>query len=177
MPSGSYFPLEWQGTLVDRIDHIARTHESSPAVKDGLGNNLTFAQMMQRTASVAAALLDANITNGSIVGVFQEPSTDWICSLLAIMRVGAVYVPLDPRATISRLAAIVEGCQPALILSDNSTNKQVPEIRSNGKIVDVSQIYTSTRTVPNASRENSTMAILYTSGSTGIPKGKSVTAY
>ena len=175
--SGSYLPLEWQGTLVHRIDHIAQTHESSPAVKDGLGNDFTFAQMIQRANTIAAALLDANIVDGSNVGVFQEPSTDWICSLLAIMRVGAVYVPLDPRATTSRLAAIIEDCQPALILSDNSTEKQIPEIKSNGKIVNISRIYSTVRAVPNTSREDSTMAILYTSGSTGTPKGKFVHAH
>lgn len=168
---GSYLPLEWQGTLVHRIDHVAQSHEFSPAVKDGLGNDLTFAQMIRRANSIAAALLDANIVNGLNVGVFQEPSADWICSLLAIMRVGAVYVPLDPRATTSRLAAIVEGCQPALILCDNSMERQVPEIKFNGRIVNVSRIHSTARAVPNASREDLTMAILYTSGSTGTPKG------
>ncbi|KAF1937576.1 putative hybrid NRPS/PKS enzyme [Clathrospora elynae] len=168
---GSYLPLEWQGTLVHRIDHIAQIHESSPAVKDGLGNDLTFAQLIQRANVIAAALFDSNIPDGSNVGVFQEPSADWICSLLAIMRVGAVYVPLDPRATTSRVAAIAESCQPALILFDNSTEKQIPEIKSNAKIVNVSRIYSTPRDVPNVSKEDSTMAILYTSGSTGTSKG------
>jgi hybrid polyketide synthase/nonribosomal peptide synthetase ACE1 len=177
IPLGPYLPLEWQGTLVHRIDHIAQIHGSSPAVKDGLGNDLTFAQLIQRANFIAAALLDSNIPDGSNVGVFQEPSADWICSLLAIMRVGAVYVPLDPRATTSRLAVITKCCQPALILFNNSTEKQILEIKSNAKIVNVSRIYSTPRAVPNVSKEDSTMAILYTSGSTGTPKGMSFLPY
>ena len=143
-------------------------------MKDGLGNNLSYSQLISRVSGIATSLSDAHITEGSKVGVFQEPSTDWICSLLAIMRIGAVYVPLDPRSTTLRLATIVEGCRPAAILIDSSTQKQVSELNSTAKIVNMANVRSTSRTVPNLSKGESTMTVLYTSGSTGTPKGESI---
>ncbi|RDL40494.1 uncharacterized protein BP5553_00473 [Venustampulla echinocandica] len=170
---GSISSIEWQGTVIHRIDEIAQSNHQAPALKDGLGNSLTYAQMHTRANVIAVALSDLRVGNGSRVGVFQEPSTDWICSILAILRLGAVYVPLDPWLTTMRLAVIVKDCQPDAILTDNTNKKDFPLLKSQSNMVNVSKLSSSLRnkTIPNVSKEDSTMTVLYTSGSTGTPKG------
>lgn len=171
---GPRFDLKWQGTLVHRIDDIARRFNNSLALKDGLGSQLTYDQMTGRVNVIARALLSASNRHNSFVGVFQEPSTDWICSLLAIMRVGAVYVPLDSQASTMRLATIIEDCKLTAIIVDNSMKQFLPELKFSGDIINVSLLRSSRDGVdiPNVSGEDTAMTILYTSGSTGKPKGQ-----
>lgn len=159
---------------MDRIDDMVKNHGSSPAVGDGLGVRLTYSEMAQRLMVIGTALNNANIKPGAHVGVFQDASVNWICSLLAVMRSGCIYIPLDPRASIPRLASIVQDCQPAAILTDDTTESQLPKLKAGAKAVNVSRLHFSGRETksPNLSNKESPMAILYTSGSTGKPKGK-----
>ncbi|PWY76064.1 putative hybrid NRPS/PKS enzyme [Aspergillus sclerotioniger CBS 115572] len=168
-------PLTWQGTLMHRIDEVVVSSAQGLAIKDGLGHALTYGQMSDRTNAIAQALSDAGVRDRSKVAVFQEPSADVICSLLAILRLGAVYIPLDPRVTTNRLAVILKACQPTAILTDAKTHDDITSLSFDTKLLDVSRdIVPATARkplVPNVSTEDSVMAILYTSGSTGIPKG------
>jgi hybrid polyketide synthase/nonribosomal peptide synthetase ACE1 len=171
--TGSVSPTEWEGTLVHRIDKIAQGSPQVLALKDGLGNSLNYTQMASRANVIAGALSDLHIGEGSKVGVLQEPSTDWICSMLAILRLGAVYVPLDPHVTTMRLAAIVKDCEPSAILTDNTNERDLPLLQSSSVKVNVSKLSSRSKdkAIPNISKDDSTMTILYTSGSTGTPKG------
>lgn len=142
-------------------------------MKDGLGRVLTYAEMMDRIEAIAEALQMEGISAGSRVAVFQQATSDWVCSLLAIMRVGAIYVPLDLRNPLPRLAAIAGDCQPHAILADGTTVSDTSELNvPHAKAINVSPIAQkpSTRIV-NSARPDSAAAILYTSGSTGMPKG------
>ncbi|KAI9738829.1 MAG: putative Hybrid PKS-NRPS biosynthetic cluster [Cirrosporium novae-zelandiae] len=169
---GSALQTDWSPTLVHRIDDMINQHNTDIAVKDGIGNILTYQQMAERINAIAAALLAADITHGSRVVVFQEPTSDWICSLLAIMRVGAVYVPLDLRNPLPRLANIVRTCQANAILAHAATVKDAPELGSKPTIINLSTIQKfDTMPVPNRASPESPAAILHTSGSTGTPKG------
>lgn len=90
------------------------------------------------------------------------------------MRVGAIYVPLDLRNPLPRLAAIVGDCQPHAILADGTTTAsdtselKVPEV----KMINVSRVgQQPSARVFNCACPESPAAILYTSGSTGNLKG------
>src|SRR5438034_11035906 len=152
---------------------MVQTHGKRPAVKDGEGRILTYGQMASQADSISSALLAATIGPGSRVAVFQEPSSDLICSLLGILRIGAVYLPLDPGMPISRLAVIVEQCRPSAILVHTATETHSGSLKSeHAKIINISTLVSpSTVVTPNCARSDSPAIILFTSGSTGIPKG------
>ncbi|PWY81896.1 putative hybrid NRPS/PKS enzyme [Aspergillus heteromorphus CBS 117.55] len=170
---GAFRSPNWKGTLIDRIDELAAVHAHAPAVSDGHGHQLIYDQMNERVNAIAHALSHAGVGDRSKVGVFQDASTDWVCSLLAVLRLGAIYVPLDPRVVSNRLASILDDCRPTVLLTDATTHAAVPASHSTVKQIDVSQVAMRVNQpiCPNVSTEDSVMAILYTSGSTGVPKG------
>jgi hybrid polyketide synthase/nonribosomal peptide synthetase ACE1 len=168
---GPQLEREWPATLPHRIDQIAQLHGGSTALMDGYDKTYTYTNMIKRIEAVAEALINAAVGHGDRVLVYQQATSDWICSLLAIMRVGGVYVPLDLRNPIKRLAAQASHCVPAVVLADNHTIKDASQL--NVPItIDVSNIPTSPSSrVPNVAKPDEPAAILYTSGSTGTPKG------
>lgn len=152
---------------------MAELYPNNLAVKDTSGNSLTYKMMTQRVVDIAMALTEAGITSGAKVGVFEDATTDWICSMLAVMRTGAIYVPLDLKVGIQRLALAVKDCKPSVILFDNTTQAQLQELGGSGDIkINVENISGSgLSSIRNHAHPDSPALILYTSGSTGTPKG------
>ncbi|KAF2281157.1 uncharacterized protein EI97DRAFT_472412 [Westerdykella ornata] len=175
--AGTHLESDWPETLPRRIDQIAAENEDKLALMDGLGNSLSYADLIKRIEAISEALQAVDVGKGSRALVFQEAAADWVCSMLAIMRLGAVYVPMDIRNPVPRLAAIAADCQPRAVLADNTTMDSTEGLSVDyAAIVNVSTVKkTPSGRVPNQSQGAEPAAILYTSGSTGTPKGIMVT--
>lgn len=167
---------QWGPTVSHAIDENCATHPDAPALKDGLGNNLTYAQASMRVDQIANVLLASGIEHNRIAG-YQEPTVDWICSLLAVWKIGAAYVPLDSRQPAARIAVMLAGSKPSAILCHRETLQNLTGIHGDATVVDVSSLPpVSSAVKPVASRAKSEQPalIIFTSGSTGTPKGVEV---
>ncbi|KAI9708162.1 MAG: putative Hybrid PKS-NRPS biosynthetic cluster [Bogoriella megaspora] len=161
----------WPETLVHRIDEMTEAHGSKLALK-GAQTRLTYDQMAERINTICSVLESNGLQTGSRIGVYQEPSPDFVCSMLAILRIGATFVPLEPRLLTARLRDIVEDSALDGIIYDKATQKDLANLGSGFKKVNVSLAPTkSSRQIPNRATGNGDAVILYTSGSTGKPKG------
>ena len=149
---------------------MVAAHADKVAVQLATGNNsLTYKELDDKTNAIAAALMEKGVSRGQYVAVYQEPTPDWVCSMLAILKIGAVYVPLDSGTPVARLAMVAATCHPAALLVDKTTGPNcVFEIST---VIDVSTVSTSNvkriQTVPEASEP---AIALHTSGTTGTPK-------
>jgi hybrid polyketide synthase/nonribosomal peptide synthetase ACE1 len=168
----------WPSTLPHRVDEIMHQHCERIAVQDGFGNMLTYKQMAFQINAITSALLSIGIQPDSRIAIFQEPTVSWVCSILAIMRAGAACVPLDILHPIARLRNIVQDCQPSAILAHNQTMTSVSALLTQqpDRILNITTIVNSriagdSKHVPNKANPESAAVILYTSGSTGAPKG------
>ncbi|CAI7637012.1 unnamed protein product [Penicillium glandicola] len=180
MGQGSNMKLEWPTTVAHRIDDMIAQHPDSVAIKDGLGTVLTYSAMDRRVESIARALraqLSTNNDKQQVVGVFQLPTADFICSLLAIHRAGAVYLPLDLRNGTARLASNVKAATPVAILTDDETAHRISELEASDKVAFINvTTLPITGALDTKSREVAATAdaaayIIFTSGSTGEAKG------
>ncbi|KAI1341807.1 hypothetical protein F5Y15DRAFT_431006 [Xylariaceae sp. FL0016] len=171
---GPTMESSWPKTIPHRIDQVAKmsSNQDKIAVRDGVGSVLAYADLANRVEAIAEALIRAGAGDGSRILVFQQATADWVCSMLAIMRIGAIYVPLDMRNPLPRLTVIAQDCQPSCILADITTAHDASKMTATAKVVNVNNVGAkSTSHQSIRAREESTAAILYTSGSTGTPKG------
>ncbi|KXX75016.1 Nonribosomal peptide synthetase 14 [Madurella mycetomatis] len=171
---------EWPETLIEQFLVAAARHDGKTALIHPDGTSLTYRQMRWRLDTIAAALMESGVKAGDSVGVFQESTTDWICSMLAIWKVGAIFVPLDPGTKVERLAMAVGDCRPAVILVDRDTSYKKGELGAAGPVfVDVSTLASrlsalDANAIDVRATPDALAMVYYTSGSTGNPKGIAV---
>lgn len=164
---------DWPETLSLRVDHVVERYPNELPVKDPSGVSVTYRQLAERSNAVALELQAAGAGSSSHVALFCEPCTDAISSLLAILRIGAVYVPLDVRNSDERLSAIVEESKAGFVICHSMTRDRIGNLGLlHSKVMDISTVGAkATKIVPNQSTGPSKAFIMWTSGSTGKPKG------
>ncbi len=144
------------------------------------GQQLNYAQLNKRVNQLAHFLISKNIQKGEFVGIFVERSLEMVIGLLAIMKVGGIYVPLDPSNPKDRLQVIIEDAQAKTIISNQKMIGKLPQ--TNAKIILLDKIQNELSQSPkeNPKREVSSedfVYVLYTSGSSGNPKGLLIPHY
>lgn len=141
--------------------------------------SLSYAVLNQRVNQMTGYLRQNGVHVGTRVAVAMERSPNLLIALLAVLKAGGLYLPLDPATPAERLAAILREAQPHLLLQDRSP--QSPE-RSAGLTqapvrtlaIDTIQGQVAQQSSQNPlpqSQPEDLAYLIYTSGSTGQPKG------
>ncbi|MBQ4844739.1 non-ribosomal peptide synthetase [Pseudoalteromonas sp. MMG005] len=154
---------------------LANPH-STAAVFDM--QSLTFFQLNEQADNVAAQLRRQGVLPGQLVGLCQERSLSMLVNLLAILKVGAAYVPLDPCYPAQRLNYIIHDSALAhLIITENLRPLFGNESAVKLHLVDALNPQESAEMVLNPVKctADNLAYVIYTSGSSGQPKGVKVT--
>ncbi|KAL4809104.1 putative polyketide synthase [Aspergillus unguis] len=169
---GPQIRFDWPPTLSERILDMCQIHAEKPAIEEG-PDILTYSGLKTRIISVAAALDGAGFGSGSRIALLCEPSADSVVSLLAILHVGAIYVPLDVSLPSARHELIVQDSEPSLLLCHAATSALADSLalKYGLPIRCVDEVDEASVSIPCAARQSAPAIILYTSGSTGKPKG------
>jgi amino acid adenylation domain-containing protein len=154
----------------DRVTRHAAAAPYSIALECGAAS-LSYAELEQRSGDLAARLTDVGVGLESIVAVAASRSPDAVVAILAILRAGGAWLPLDPAYPAERLAYMLRDSGARLLIGDTPAElppgvRRLPVPAAGGR--------TPPRDQP-CPGPRSLAYVIYTSGSTGRPKGVMVT--
>lgn len=139
--------------------------------------SFTYGELNKRANQLAHFLLAQNVKPGDLVALCIERGLNTIVSLLAILKAGAAYVPLDPGYPLERLDYMLDNAAPIALLCQQETQSML-SIPENCRVINLDiENYTSYSTeniVINNFSSSALAYVIYTSGSTGLPKGVKV---
>lgn len=148
----------------------------APAVIFG-NAELNYAELNRRSNRLAHRLIGLGVKPEVKVGIAVERSLEMIVGLLAILKAGGGYVPLDPDYPSDRLSYMVEDSGIRLLLTQTHIRAQMPHPAGLEVLeFDTLDLTAGVETNPGVALHGDNLAyVIYTSGSTGRPKGVSVT--
>ncbi|HEX3251441.1 MAG TPA: amino acid adenylation domain-containing protein, partial [Pyrinomonadaceae bacterium] len=173
--------IEWNDTATTRPrqyfhELFERQVELRPeAIALSFGEQLlTYAELNERANQLAHYLRDFGVGPDVLVAVMLERSFDMIISVLAVLKAGGAYLPLDPTYPVDRLSFMLEDAQAAVLITRYELVDDLPA--SWTRVIDLD---TDAAIIAAQSRENPGVEVdaenlayvIYTSGSTGQPKG------
>jgi amino acid adenylation domain-containing protein len=172
---------EWSGSQCKATD-IRPVHQlieehaqfSADAVAvEHEGERLTYAELNARAKQLASFLRTQNDNNG-LIGICLERSLDMIVSVLAVLKAGYAYVPLDPSYPKERLELMLKDSAATLLVTRDVLRERFPQFNGTVVSVDGSAKAIANQPLENLSSDRSLddlAYVIYTSGSTGKPKG------
>ncbi|MFD8376282.1 amino acid adenylation domain-containing protein [Streptomyces sp. NPDC059688] len=136
---------------------------------------LTYAELDRRANRLANRLIAEGVRPGSRVALFQERSPEAVVAILAVVKAGAVYVPLDTRYPKDRIDLVVRMSGARVFLTDRDlTGFELPDGARALSVTDPAG--SAPDTAPEVTVHPDQLAyVMFTSGSTGVPKGVAVT--
>jgi len=143
------------------------------------GRMVSYLEINEKANQLAALLIQEGVRVGDSIGLAFERSDKIVVALLAIMKSGAVYVPLDPEYPKYRIEFVLEDSSPKILL----TSKKFKRVyKTNAKEIIIEDIWPTLKHYPKRNPDVTVVGtdlayILYTSGSTGSPKGVKVAHY
>lgn len=140
-------------------------------------NKLTYKELNEKANSLAHYLRNHNIENNSIVGIMINRSLEMIIAILAVLKSGGAYIPIDPDYPSDRIDYVLENSNCSIVLT---SRKLFDKIKIDCKKVDINlsnhSIYNLPKdNLPSISKPQDLSYLIYTSGSTGKPKGVMLT--
>ena len=163
-------------TLPDRIAAHARERGTRTALADA-GDAIDYATLDRRMDRVAAALQRDGVAPGAAVAIVAQASVDYATVFLGALRAGCVATPLAPSATPEALAAMIVDCGAPIVFMDAGNAAVLADRAFGARRVTFGDEFTAwladddVRPAPVEIAPGDPFNIIYSSGTTGTPKG------
>lgn len=151
-------------TVVGRFLEVASIHADRTAVVTPTARH-SYAELRGRAADLASSLREAGVGSGHVVALLQSTGVDLVASELAVLAVGAAYLPIAPDTPAQRITTLLHDASARVALVDR-------EVEGVPHHIDVRTVATGRgSTLPDVAGAEDVAYVMHTSGSTGRPKG------
>ena len=176
-------------SILDLFSEQAHKRSDSIAVSCESQDDLSYADLDARSEELAILLQEKGACADMLIAICMERKIEMVIAILAILKSGAAYVPLDPEAPKDRLKFILEDTASKIVLTSEGTKNVIDDLALsidnivlgeisegdllvNGLSIVSEYGFESSKVLDKSGRSLSDLAyVIYTSGSTGIPKG------
>ncbi|TYP76738.1 non-ribosomal peptide synthetase [Paenibacillus methanolicus] len=151
-------------------EQAARTPDRIAVVSGGA--QLTYAALNARSNQLARILRAEGVKADTLVGILADRSPEMVVGLLAILKAGGAFVPIDPSYPAERIQYMLEHCAAPVVLVNKETQQLLP-VHYQGEAIDLdaSDADDGIANLASASGPEHLLYVIYTSGTTGKPKG------
>jgi len=170
--------VDWNDT-VEPVSQVPLIHqlvaEQAATSAEAIAINyksqsVTYSELEKQANILARNLVHAGVKPGDRVGLFLNRTPNVLVGLLGILKTGAAYIPLDPNYPADRLQFMLEDAEVKTVVTENDLIELVPNVKAD--LVVVEQLTQELNvTLPEQIDPNTTAYIIFTSGTTGKPKG------
>jgi amino acid adenylation domain-containing protein len=161
-------------TLNATFERVAKENPEHIAVRFG-ATELTYQALNFRANNVAFALIEKGVKPGQVVALLLDRGSDFIIAILAILKCGAAYLPLESSNPTERNVQCLNSADCKLIIAADAID---PLLNANCELLLTSETGVFTRELDKVPAievdENDKAYVMYTSGSTGTPKGVAI---
>jgi long-chain acyl-CoA synthetase len=167
--------------LATNLERSALFFPDRPAISEG-GTEISYGQLDDRCSRIATGLIKMGVKPGDRVGLFAPNSTDWIAFYFGVLKAGAVAITLSSVLRRDELTMLLNHAKPRFILATEERLADLENLRDSASLetiicpkgdVTLQQLVSmGTGSFKAMDRDRTdTAAVLYTGGTTGIPKG------
>jgi len=165
---------DWEnsGLLHEQIDAVAKIKGNNVAITAN-DVSISYKELVVRSNQFARHLQSKGVSKKALVGICLDRTENMLIALLAVLKTGAAYIPLDPQFPADRITYMIENSGLEYIVTQQNYARQLPDVQ--GKILidemgETLQSYASSSLDVSVNSEDLAY-VIYTSGSTGKPKG------
>jgi len=162
-----------QALVHELVERQAADHGATCALESG-DTRLTYSELNARANRLARTLQETGAAPGTLVGILANRGIDQAVSVLATLKTGAAYVPIDPNYPADRIAYMLEDSHAPVVVTETALTGSLGGQRAQIVTLDDFDWSSGAADNLNVSGGDSVYAI-YTSGSTGLPKGVELT--
>jgi amino acid adenylation domain-containing protein len=172
----TYLDYPRQATIVSLFEEQVRKNPDGIAL-DCEAGQVSYTALNRQADAIAHHLCTVyNVQPGMLTGLLVERDEYMLPALLGILKTGAAYVPIDPSYPSERVKYVLEDSGIKLVLTSSSLREVYTELEGTAQFIDVTAIDYSATAVKEVLVESSSLAyMIYTSGSSGRPKGVMIT--
>ncbi len=180
-----------QESIVEMIGRAVEAHRHSPALRSA-GKDVSYEELDEKTNRLANYLLMSGASKATVVAIMAEDVTEVIVAIIATMKAGCAFMPMDGGLPLNRLAAMMEVSRPAYLIADSKSaaklSRAVEGAKHTARLISVDEdveqddcgenveyvgryLECEASCAPDVVSSPDDLSYIYfTSGSTGVPK-------